>query len=110
MSIKLALLKSGEQVIADIKELLVEEKVCGYYFLQPHRVRLGRPVLLTEEQEVSSDSVEVTLSPWILISKDNQMAVSSDWVVTIVEPIRDVKEMYLEKINESSNKVSSIEE
>jgi len=110
MSIKLALLKSGEQVIADIKELLIEDKVCGYYFFKPHRVRLGRPVLLTEEQEVSSDSVEVTLSPWILISKDDQMSVSFDWVVTIVEPIKDVKEMYLEKTNESSNKMSSIKE
>ena len=32
MSIKLALLKSGENVIADIKELVSEEKVCGYLF------------------------------------------------------------------------------
>jgi hypothetical protein len=30
MSVKIALLKSGESVIADIKELVSEDKVCGY--------------------------------------------------------------------------------
>jgi len=110
MSIKLALLKSGEQIIADAKELIIEEKVCGYYFIKPHRVRLGRPVLLPEETEVTPDAIEVTLSPWILVSKDDEMAVSADWVVTIVEPIDDVKEMYLEKTNAANDKVSSVKE
>ena len=36
MSIKFALLKSGESVIADIKELVQEESVRGYLFKQPH--------------------------------------------------------------------------
>ncbi|MFZ9728882.1 MAG: DUF6561 domain-containing protein [Candidatus Nanopelagicaceae bacterium] len=110
MAIKLALLKSGEQVITDAKELLIDDKVCGYYFIKPHKVRLTRPVVLTEEEEVKPDSVEVTLSPWILISKDEEMAVSADWVVTIVEPIDDVKEMYLEKTNGETDKNSGTNE
>ena len=32
MSIKVALLKSGESVIADIKELVSDDKICGYLF------------------------------------------------------------------------------
>ena len=32
MTVKLALLKSGEDVIADIAEMVVEEKVVGYIF------------------------------------------------------------------------------
>ena len=31
MSIKLAILKSGEDVIADIQEMVFEEKVVGYF-------------------------------------------------------------------------------
>ena len=107
MAIKLALLKSGEQVITDAKELLVDDKVCGYYFIKPHKVRLNRPIVLTEDDEVNPDSVEVTLSPWILITEDEKMAVATDWVVTMVEPIDDVKQMYLEKINGEDSQNSS---
>ena len=32
MSIKLAVLKSGEDIIADVKELIVEENIVGYLF------------------------------------------------------------------------------
>ena len=39
MSVKIALLKSGESVIADIKELISDEKVCGYLFKNPHPTR-----------------------------------------------------------------------
>ena len=54
MSIKLALLKSGEQVIADAKELVSEEKVRGYLFTRPHKVVSTQPLLLTEEQDDNS--------------------------------------------------------
>ena len=107
MAIKIALLKSGEQVITDAKEILIEDKVCGFYFFKPHRVRLNRPMVLTEDDDVNPDSVEVTLSPWILITEDEKMAVATDWVVTMVEPIDDVKQMYLEKINGEDNQNSS---
>jgi len=99
MAIKLALLKSGEQVITDAKEILIEDKLCGFFFYKPHRVRLNRPMLLKEDEEINPDSVEVTLSPWILLTEDERMAVATDWVVTMVEPIDDIKEMYLEKTN-----------
>ena len=35
MSIKIALLKSGEQVVSDIKELMSEEKPVGYLLKDP---------------------------------------------------------------------------
>ena len=39
MSVKLALLKSGEVLISDIKELVVDEnKVVGYLFNKPKKV------------------------------------------------------------------------
>ena len=53
MSIKLAILKSGEQLIADAKELVSDEKVRGYLLTKPHKVVSSQPLLLTEEQKDS---------------------------------------------------------
>ena len=98
MSIKLAVLKSGEQVIADAKELVSEEKVRGYLFTRPHKVVSTQPLLLTEEQK-DDNSLEVTLSPWIVLSADKEVVVPTDWVVTVVEPLESVVQMYQEKVN-----------
>ena len=35
MSVKLVMLKSGEDIIADVKELKSEQEVVGYYFQIP---------------------------------------------------------------------------
>ena len=44
MSIKLAVLKSGEDIIADVKELIVEENIVGYLFDNPHAVTSGNNI------------------------------------------------------------------
>ena len=105
MSVKLAVLKSGEQVIAEAKELVSkdEEKVRGYLFTRPHKVVTAQPMLLTEEETQNDSSLEVTLSPWIILSADTEVVVPTDWVVTIVEPLESVVKMYQEKIDGQSN-------
>ena len=105
MSVKLAVLKSGEQVIAEAKELVSkdEEKVRGYLFTRPHKVVTAQPLLLTEEESQDDNSLEVTLSPWIVLSADKEVVVPTDWVVTIVEPIASVVKMYQEKTNGQSD-------
>ena len=35
MSVKLAILKSGETVISELKELVSDDTVCGYLFENP---------------------------------------------------------------------------
>ena len=102
MSVKLAVLKSGEQVIADVKELVSEETVRGYLFTRPHKVLTAQPMLLTEEAK-DDNSLEVTLSPWIILSADTEVVVPTDWVVTVVDPIESVVKMYQEKIDGQSN-------
>ena len=100
MSIKVALLKSGESVIADIKELISDDKVCGYLFENPNIITYLEPELLKEQTETSK--LKISLIPWILITSDTKIPVRSDWVITMVEPIEDVKKIYEEKINESN--------
>jgi hypothetical protein len=109
MSIKLALLKSGESIISDAKELISDDKLCGYLFKNPEIVSIMNPIFLVEEQNLDSRQVEITLSPWIILSNDREIPVSPDWVITIVEPIETVKQMYEEKVNGKECEVSSIE-
>ncbi len=110
MSIKLALLKSGETVISDAKELISDEKVCGFLFTKPHKVEVRKTMLLVEENENPKGDLEVSLSPWIVLTSDTQIPVPPDWIVSIVEPIQTIKEMYEEKINGEDNKVSFTED
>ena len=43
MSVKLVMLKSGEDIITDVKELKTEEGVVGYYFHKPLIVKAYQP-------------------------------------------------------------------
>lgn len=100
MSIKLAVLQSGDQIIADMKEIVSEDKPIAYLFNKPHKVVINSPVYLTEEKDPKT-SVEITLTSWIIISDEDDVPVSVNQVVTLVEPIESVKKMYTEKINGS---------
>jgi len=101
MSIKLALLKTGDTIISDMKELVVEDKVQGYLLYLPHKISITKSVLITEEKTIDNNDVpvEVTLSPWMLLSSDRKIAIVSDWVVTVVNPLETVIEIYKEKIS-----------
>ena len=106
MTVKLVMLKSGEDVVADVKEIKSNEEVIGYYFENPLIIKLEQPddsTLLTENNESSVkqylSKVNVTFYPWIPLSKNNTIPCSADWVVTIVEPIDKLKEQYQERLN-----------
>ena len=66
------------------------------------------PEVLTEQTETSK--LKISLIPWILITSDTKIPVRSDWVITIVEPIEEVKKIYEEKINGEDSQVNSVGE
>ena len=100
MSVKLAVLQSGDQIIADMKEIVSEDKPIAYLFNKPHKVVINSPVYLTEDKDPKT-SVEITLTSWIIISDEDDVPVSVNQVVALVEPIESVKKMYEEKVNGS---------
>ena len=108
MSIKLLLFKSGEQVLADTKELRrkdevpMVDKVYGYLLSKPHRVTANKPLVLTENVD-DRRNVEITLSPWILLTEDKVITIPKEWVITIVNPIESIVKMYEEKVNGESS-------
>jgi len=109
MTVKLALLKSGENVIADIKELVDEnEKVVSLVFSNPYVVKLLTPQILFEENTIVESEHKISFYPWIPLSLDKKMAVDPSWIVTVVEPQEMVKSSYQSKmvsdIDESNEK------
>ena len=105
MTIKIALLKSGEQVIADIKELVDEnDKLVRFVFTNPYVVDFLTSEFLNEEylQEQQEISHKVGFTPWMPLTSDQSIVVAVDWIVSIVEPIDFVKESYESKMNKST--------
>ena len=107
MTIKLLLLKSGEDIIADLKEMVVGEteetrRVVGYFLHKPCVVKMTPPSNVPEEFKEEIDpqkaSFQVTLFPWMPLSKDNTIPISADWVVTMVTPSDKLNDMYTEDV------------
>ena len=104
MSVKLVMLKSGEDIITDVKELKSEEGIVGYYFHTPLIVQIShpeKPTVLNEEgssREYES-RISVQFYPWIPLSEESRIPCSADWVVTIVEPVQNIKKLYQERLN-----------
>tara|TARA_B100000123_G_scaffold225607_1_gene174358 strand:- start:176 stop:511 length:336 start_codon:yes stop_codon:yes gene_type:complete len=101
MSIKLTLLKSGEQLISDMKELVAEgqNQPHAYLLNNPHTIDINHKEFVTDDEKVSGDfGINVSLLPWIILSKDKTMIIPIDSVLTVVEPLQSVTQMYLDKM------------
>ena len=100
MSIKLTLLKSGETLISEMKELVAEKEQQAHAYLleNPHIVQTREKTFLSEEEKKTGDfGIDVTLIPWIILSADKKVIIPVDVVTTIVEPIASVKQMFIDK-------------
>ena len=93
MTIKVLVLKSGEDVIADVQEMMSSEnQVMGYFLTKPCVVKL-------QAKETSSD-VSVRMHPWMPIAREKMIPLSTDWVVTMVTPVESIQEMYQKQVLE----------
>ena len=104
MTIKLMLLKSGEDVIANITEMRVgtddDSQVIGYHLNKPCVVKMRDPNVVSEDGPKKQSGFQVSLFPWMPLSKDETIPVPADWMITMVEPVTKLKEMYTEDIVE----------
>ena len=100
MTVKLIVLKSGEDIIADMSEMVVGEgddkKVIGYFLNRACGISLSNEILKTDDAD--TDSYKLKLFPWCPLTKDDIIPLNTDWVVTIVEPIDKFKHMYENKV------------
>ena len=104
MTIKLMLLKSGEDIIADVSEMTIGEdddrRVVGYFLNRPCVVKMRHPELLTEQSEGPKKQAgyEVSLFPWMPLAVDETIPVVADWIITMVDPVVKLREMYVTDI------------
>tara|TARA_E500000331_G_scaffold328407_1_gene348150 strand:+ start:146 stop:466 length:321 start_codon:yes stop_codon:yes gene_type:complete len=106
MSIKLVLLKSNEEVIADVKELVDEDDKPIFIVLENAYCckLIEDPILLTEGQEETGESkYSVQYYPWMPLSAEKKISIDPSWVVTIVEPSEMVKKSYEDRMNVEKN-------
>ena len=104
MSIKITVLKTGEHIISDMKELMTEgeENAQAYMLVNPHTYEINEKQFITEEEkelEEGDYGINVSLLPWLILSKDKKMIIPTDSVLTVVEPLESVTQLYLDKIN-----------
>ena len=98
MSVQLALLQSGEEVISDIKEYRdSDDNLVSYLFKDPFTIKIKTSQLLVEDE--STPKHEVIYYKWISLSKDTDIVVNPDWVVCITDPLDSIKQSYEERIN-----------
>ena len=104
MTIKLLLLKSGEDMIADITEMAYGEdedrRVVGYYLNKPCVIKMRDPNTFDDLSEGRGKKAgfEVSLFPWMPLSAEENIPIPADWLVTMVEPTAKLTEMYVEDI------------
>lgn len=99
MTVKLALLKSGEEIVTDVKEMISgegdEQKVVGYFFKKPCIVRMKNIQGVEDKTQVTFD---ISLTPWIPLAKGPVFPVAMDWIITFVDPIDKLFKAYKEQI------------
>ena len=107
MKIKVLVLKSGEDVIAEVQEMVSSDnQVIGYFLSKPCVVKL-------QAKETNND-ISVRMLPWIPIAREKMIPLSTDWVVTMVTPVDKILEMYQTQVlndgNEETDQTTSSNE
>ena len=98
MSVQLALLKSGEEVVADIKEYRnSDNELVSYLFKDAYSIKIKTSQVLIEGD--SKPKHDVVYYRWMSLSKDNDIIVNKDWIVCITDPLDTIKQSYEEKMN-----------
>ena len=112
MTIKILVLKSGEDVIADIKEMMTSDnQVMGYLLTKPCVVKLMSAAPLTAEEDDSniegSSEVRIRMHPWAPLAKEKEVPLSTEWVVTMFSPIDKVLDMYKKQVLKENGKTDT---
>ena len=98
MSVQLALLKSGEEVIADIKEFRnSDDQLVSYLFKDPFSIKIKTSQVLIEGD--GAPKHDVVYYKWMSLSKDSDIIVNKDWVVCITDPLDSITKSYTERMN-----------
>jgi hypothetical protein len=93
MTVKLVLLKSGEKLISDVKEGFFEEKLVCYLLEKPCTISINGTYKVLDEED-GGNKVSISLHSWPAFSKQETIDIIPSWIISLVEPSDEIKEMY----------------
>ncbi len=100
MSVKLLLLKSGEEVITEVKEITDPDTKdpIGFHLHKPFRL----DIVSNEEGIVINQQkgYQVSWFPWAPLSKDRDFFLPGHHVLTAYDPLDSIAQQYLNAIKE----------
>ena len=103
MSVKLLLLKSGEEVITEVKEIVDPETKdpVGFHMHKPFRLDI---VSNAEDGIIINDTkgYQVSWFPWAPLSKERDFFLPGHHVLTAYDPLDTITEQYLNAIKEEN--------
>lgn len=108
MTVKVMLLRSGEDVISDAKEILDNEQkgIVAYHLSNPFVMQLQAETEESEELAVEGQEppapktkYSVRYTHWAPLSKQRSFIIPADWLVTIYDPHDNIMKDYCAKNN-----------
>lgn len=98
MTVKIAILKSGEQIISDVSEGFVGEKMVCYILKNPCAIFINGSFEVSKTDDVNENKMSVSLYPWPTLTTDTVVQIPMDVVTTLVNPNPDLKDMYEKQV------------
>tara|TARA_S200000501_G_scaffold103641_1_gene97059 strand:+ start:1451 stop:1894 length:444 start_codon:yes stop_codon:yes gene_type:complete len=103
MSVKLLLLKSGEEVITEVKEILDPDSKdpIGFHMHKPFRL----DIVSNDEEGIvinQTKGYQVSWFPWAPLSKERDFFLPGHHVLTAYDPLDSIVEQYLLAIKEET--------
>ena len=99
MSIKIVLLRSGEQIISDVHDVVGEnDKSVAYSLTRPCTIHMKR--ISSEDLVISGEPTpfDISLYPWVPLSKNESIVVPIDYPIGFADPVDQLVEMYTVKV------------
>ena len=102
MSIKILLLRSNEEIITEVQELLNPEtkESVGYKLHKPFRLEI-----VSDEGEIvfnREKGYQLSWFPWAPLSKDKDFFLPAGHVITAYDPLDSITEQYVQAIKEET--------
>jgi len=107
MTVKVMLLKSGEDVISDAQEVKDKEtnSIIAYFLRNPYVMQLTTTPIDENEDELDSDEdeenprvkIQVSYTHWAPLAKQREFYIPADWVVTLYDPHDNINNDYVAK-------------
>ena len=92
MTVKLAVVKTGEQIITDVEEMTLEDKVVGYRLIYPFTLALGEPN--------DDGTIPIEYTRFCPFSPQEEHRLSGEHIISVVFPDNGILDNYASKLRE----------